>query len=113
MSTDLVGDVRTDTDGFLIDSSEWSIDVAFELAASAGIGELTPRHTELLQALRERYKQEGADLLPQVRHLCESLGQRHDCVSEMFGDPVIAWRIAGLPKSAIDLSAYMPSSSIA
>ncbi|WP_078120412.1 TusE/DsrC/DsvC family sulfur relay protein [Thiosocius teredinicola] len=110
MSNDIVDDVRTDADGFLLDSSEWSMDVAFELAASAGIDELTPRHAAVIEELRRRYKSGTAGLLPQIRTICASLDQEEDCVSQLFGDPAVAWRIAGLPKSAIDMSAYMPSS---
>ncbi len=64
----------------------------------------------MIEALRRRYKLGTAELLPQIRTICASLDQEEDCVSQLFGDPAVAWRIAGLPKPAIDMSAYMSSS---
>jgi hypothetical protein len=37
----------------------------------------------------------------------------HDCIVRLFGGPVIAWQIAGLPKPGIEWTAHMPESTLA
>ncbi|MGB0722789.1 MAG: TusE/DsrC/DsvC family sulfur relay protein [Gammaproteobacteria bacterium] len=113
MSNDITENVQLDADGFLVDPTEWSQNVAFELASSAGIRSLSPNHWAVIESLRERYQAGDPDLLPRVDTLCARLGLGTHCVSDLFGDPKVAWQIAGLPKAGIDMSAYMPTSECA
>lgn len=101
---------RFDVDGYLLDANEWSRELALELATDAGLKELTDEHWRIVMLLRERYVEGDPDMFPQVRHLCAELGMSDDCISRHFGDPIVAWRVAGLPKAGIDMSAYIPDS---
>ena len=112
MSNDMVENVQMDVDGFLLEGQHWDEDVAFEVAAAAGIEPLTDRHWAVIQALRESFIAGEPDLFPRMPHICAAIGLDEGCVSDLFGDPLIAWQIAGLPKSGIDMSAYMPSSHL-
>lgn len=112
MGNDIVGDVTTDTEGFLTEPAQWSDEVAFELASRAGIAHLTADHWAVIRQLRNDYHAGEPDRFPQVRAICSQLQLPDDCVSRLFGDPAVAWRIAGLPKPATDLSAFMPSSEL-
>lgn len=113
MSNDIVDNVQTDVDGYLLDGSAWSEAVAFELAAASGIERLSERHWAIIRALREGYAAGDPDLFPRISGICKSLGFGERCISELFGDPVIAWKVAGLPKPAIEPSAHMPTSELA
>jgi tRNA 2-thiouridine synthesizing protein E len=104
----MVSKVRIDTDGYLLDASEWSTELATELAEASGIEKLSATHWKIIRALREHY----VDGDPEIRHFCAGLDLEDGCVTRLFGDPVIAWQIAGLPKSGIDMSAYMPTSHL-
>ena len=110
MSNDIVDNAQTDVDGFLLDGSEWSESVAFELAAAAGIERLSGQHWAVIKALREGYNPEEPNLLPLLPEICKTLSLPQGCVTGLFGDPLIAWQIAGLPKAGIDMAAYMPGS---
>lgn len=112
MSNDIVENVPLDVDGYLLAGEDWNEDVAFELATASGINRLTEQHWAVVRALREGYVPGEPAVYPQVRDLCSSLGMAENCVTELFGDPAVAWRIAGLPKPATDNSAFMPSSDI-
>jgi TusE/DsrC/DsvC family sulfur relay protein len=108
----MVSRVRIDTDGYLLDAAEWSVELATELAEAAGIETLSPNHWKIIRALREQYIPGDPEMFPEIRHFCARVGLDKGCVTRLFGDPLIAWQIAGLPKSGIDMSAYMPSSHL-
>lgn len=110
MSNDITENVQLDTDGFLLNADEWSENVAFELASSAGIRTLTDEHWSVITQLRAEFRAGDPNLFPQIRHICAATEMHSDCVTELFGDPKIAWQIAGLPKAATDMNAYAPSS---
>lgn len=112
MSTDIVDNVSTDVDGYLLEGNAWSEAIAFELASAAGIRTLSDDHWRVIKALRADFMSGEPDLFPQVPGICASLGMRGDCITDLFGDPAVAWRIAGLPKSAVDMAAYMPGSKL-
>ena len=51
--------VHIDEEGFLTEYDEWSEELATQLAANVGIGELTEAHWKAITFLREDYAQEG------------------------------------------------------
>jgi TusE/DsrC/DsvC family sulfur relay protein len=112
MHQTMVSRVRMDTDGYLVDADEWSEALAIDVANAAGIDELSSTHWKVIRALRAQYIKGHPDMFPEIRHFCAGLGLDSGCVDALFGDPVIAWQIAGLPRSGIDMSAYMPDSHL-
>lgn len=102
---------RLDADGYLVDPKEWDRQVAFDLATHAGIKQLSQKHWRIIERLRAYYARNAA--LPMIRSLCQETSLEQDCVSRLFGDPSVAWRIAGLPNPGEEPSAYMPTSSLA
>jgi tRNA 2-thiouridine synthesizing protein E len=113
MGNDLVNDTGLDVDGFLLDGEAWSEELAFELAAAAGIEQLSGEHWAVVNRLREGFEAGHPDRLPQVRNLCSDLAMPEDCVTRLFGDPLVAWRIAGLPRPKAEMAAFTPTSDLA
>lgn len=107
-----VSHARIDTGGYLLDPAEWSTELARVIAEAAGIVELTPGHWKVIRALRKEYLAGDPSMYPEIRHFCRRYGLDDGCVFELFGDPLIAWQIAGLPKAGIDMAAYMPGSRL-
>ena len=56
--------IETDSEGYLVDRSQWSEDFARALARTEGL-ELTPAHWEVIRFLREYHDAHGVQ--PQVR----------------------------------------------
>jgi len=87
--------INVDDDGFLVKRGDWTEQVARVLARGEGIEELTTEKLDILKFLREYYGEH--EFFPIVRYLCKYVHQSANCVTEQFGDPVKAWKIAGLP----------------
>jgi TusE/DsrC/DsvC family sulfur relay protein len=87
--------ILVDDDGFLARLEDWSEQVARVLAAREGIAELTEDKLDILRFLREYYQKHA--FFPIVRFVCKNIHQPANCVTELFIDPVKAWKIAGLP----------------
>ena len=93
--------IEVDDEGFLIDYNAWNEKVACALAAREGISKqcpLTDQQLDILKFIREYYKKHEA--LPIVRALCRNIHQPKNCEYVEFPDPVMASKIAGLPKLA-------------
>ena len=54
-------------EGFLTDPSQWTEEMALHFASSEGIGELTPRHWQVISFMRAQYQAKGTG--PTVRVL--------------------------------------------
>lgn len=87
---------RTDTEGYLLDYENWDENIAADMAAHEGIGNLTREHLEVLRFIRRHYEQ--YHYFPVVHSICRNISQPRDCMSEGFMTPALAWKIAGLPK---------------
>jgi TusE/DsrC/DsvC family sulfur relay protein len=87
--------IVVDNDGYLINFDAWDEVVAHELAARAEIGELTPERIAILKFIRDYYKM--YNFFPIVGSICKKVQEPKDCVNEKFMNPLIAWKIAGLP----------------
>ncbi|CCQ74196.1 TusE/DsrC/DsvC family sulfur relay protein [Magnetospira sp. QH-2] len=48
-------DVEKTANGYLVDTADWSEDMAREIAEAESLGELTERHWDLIRFLREEY----------------------------------------------------------
>lgn len=90
--------VKRNAEGYLTDPSEWTPELAAELAREEGIA-LTPKHYEVLYFLRDRYLS-GKTL--SMRRISKSGAITIKELYDLFpaGPLKKASRIAGLPKPA-------------
>ena len=93
-----------DREGFLRDLSDWSPAVAEQIARKEGIA-LSPAHWEILQLLRDYYREFDASpaMRPLVKYCALKLGPdkgRSIYLLKLFpGSPAkLGSKIAGLPK---------------
>ncbi|MHA6129780.1 TusE/DsrC/DsvC family sulfur relay protein [Pseudomonas fluorescens group sp. PF-1] len=96
--------IELDKDGFLVELSDWSADVASALAAAEDI-ELSPEHWEILELLRSFYAefQLSPATRPLIKYTALKLGPTKGNslhLNRLFkGTPAkLAAKLAGLPK---------------
>jgi len=87
--------IAVDNDGYLINFNDWDEDTAQVLAERTKLGELTPKSLAILQFIRDHYKK--FSFFPIVAAICKNAHEPKDCVTEKFINPLIAWKVAGLP----------------
>ena len=95
------GDVNLnlDAEGYLADFHDWTEAWACAMADAEGVQDecpLSQERMDILKFMREYYQKFEA--FPILRAVCKNVGQEKDCHYEQFPDPVVAWKIAGLPK---------------
>ena len=91
--------IELDDEGYLVNSEDWSENVACALADKEGVSKtcpLTKEKIEILKFMREYYQKFEAFPIP--RGVCIRVHQERQCTYEEFPDPLLAWKIAGLPK---------------
>ena len=90
--------VEVDAEGFLVDLGQWNEQVAAEIAAEAGIGELTERHWLVINFMRKTYLESGA--APSIRTLGKASGVPVKELYQLFpkGPAKLAAKLAGIPK---------------
>jgi len=98
-------DVKTDSNGYLVNPQHWNKKIAENIAHSLGVNGLEATHFELLEILRQHYLSKGS-LLPEIV-ACEKLKLKEDCFHDLFGGYENAWKIAGLPDPGIEARTYM------
>jgi len=91
--------------GFLRDPDDWDRELAARIAADLGVGELMPAHLKVIAHLREHYLDYGS--LPWDSHVCRALDLHPDCIHTLFGGPLEAWKVAGLPDPGEEARTYM------
>ena len=84
-----------DDEGYLQDFDDWSETVAKDLARREGIGDLSEDQLESLRFIRQHY--ERFHFFPIVASVCKYLHKPKGCVQEEFLNPLLAWKLAGLP----------------
>ncbi len=91
--------VRTDPEGYLIDPTDWSEDIARTLAQGEGIS-LTDEHWAVIRFMRAYWEEHriAPDARFVVRHLKDTLGASRDRLFELFpyGYVQQACKIAGM-----------------
>ena len=89
---------EVDEDGFMLDASLWTDEVAIGLAKSEGIEALTEDHWKVIRYLREYYQK--FSVAPPIRMLCKQTGFPLKRIYELFstGPGKGACKLAGLPK---------------
>jgi TusE/DsrC/DsvC family sulfur relay protein len=90
--------VHVDAEGFLTDPTEWSEELAEEIARENGIAELTPRHWLVVRFMRDRYLATGT--APTIRSLGKESGVAVKELYQLFpkGPAKLAAKIGGIPK---------------
>lgn len=91
-------EIEVDAEGFFTVPSQWSEDIATEIAREEGIAELTDRHWQVIKFMRHEYDEKGAG--PTVRVLGKTSGVPIKELYQLFpkGPAKIAAKIAGIPK---------------
>lgn len=91
--------INLDIEGYLKDYTSWSEEVACYLAEIEGISDECPLSSERMEILKfmRRYY-EKFEAFPILRAICKNVGLSKECNYEQFPDPIIAWKVAGLPK---------------
>jgi len=86
-------------------AGDWDVTRAAALAAEHGVGELTEAHWRVLHALRALYREFGA--APSIVQLHQRTGLDAKAIDALFGNPYVAWRIAGLPHPGEEAETYL------
>lgn len=92
-------DLKLDPEGYLENFESWTEEVACALADKEGLSHecpLSKDRMDILTFIRDYYKK--FDAFPIVRAVCKNVGQERDCQYQQFPDPIVAWKIAGLPR---------------
>ena len=90
--------VEVDAEGFLTDPTQWTEELAAEIARENGIAELTPRHWQVVSYMRTTYLDTGQ--APSIRSLGKQSGVPIKELYELFpkGPAKLAAKIGGIPK---------------
>jgi TusE/DsrC/DsvC family sulfur relay protein len=90
--------VQRDNDGFFVHPEEWTEDMAPEIARESGIPELTARHWQVINFMRNAYFERGA--APSIRTLGKASGVPIKELYQLFpkGPAKLAAKIGGIPK---------------
>jgi tRNA 2-thiouridine synthesizing protein E len=107
-------DIGLSDDGFIMDSSQWNDNVAQKLASLEGLDSLDLEQLTIIRAMREHYDQYKS--FPILASICKHVGSKsRDCVARKFRNPMLAWKLAGLPKpsniffTSFDGERYIPN----
>jgi tRNA 2-thiouridine synthesizing protein E len=100
MSTSTIAGIAVELndEGFFVDPTQWTREIAVELAAAEGITTLTDQHWQVIEFLRREYLEKGTG--PTVRALGKTSGVSVKDLYQLFpkGPAKMAARIAGIPK---------------
>lgn len=96
--------IETDANGFLLNLDDWNEEVAKFIATQEGIGELSQRHWDVINYLRDEYLNQGGHQ-PNMRNLTKAMqdvwGEKIEAKAlyELFpkNPDKQASRIGGLP----------------
>ena len=90
--------VEVDPEGFLQRPEQWNEQIAQEIAAKAGIEQLTDRHWLVIHFMRNTYLETGT--APSIRTLGKASGVPIKELYALFpkGPAKLAAKIAGIPK---------------
>jgi TusE/DsrC/DsvC family sulfur relay protein len=99
-----------DTHGFLLDPDLWDRDMALAIAKQLHIAELSENHWAVIDYLRDHYLAHGT--IPWKTHVCRTLRLDEACIERLFGGPLEAWKVAGLPDPGEEARIYMDNQEI-
>lgn len=92
--------VDFDNEGFMTDPSQWSRDVATQMASAFGLPELSEDHWKLFEYARSQFESTGKS--PNIRALTLGSGISTKQIYQMFplAPGIYTARLSGLPKPA-------------
>ena len=100
MSTTLIGyhELALDAEGFLQKPEQWNEEIAREIAAENGIAELTDKHWQVVNFMRDKFLETGS--APTIRSLGKESGVTIKELYQLFpkGPAKLAAKIGGIPK---------------
>ncbi|WP_340104007.1 TusE/DsrC/DsvC family sulfur relay protein [Rhodohalobacter sp. 8-1] len=100
MSTETTNEktIVLDQDGHLANREDWTEELAQDLADHEGVGELTDRHWDVINYIRDEYEKKGD--APSIRKLTKESGVSTKELYKLFpkGPAKKAAKVAGLPK---------------
>ncbi len=99
MTTMILGTpLDTDAEGFLQQPSQWTDEIASEIAQQNGIPVLTDRHWQVVRYMRNTFLNTGS--APTIRSLGKESGVSVKELYELFpkGPAKLAAKIGGIPK---------------
>jgi tRNA 2-thiouridine synthesizing protein E len=67
-------DLEKTANGYLVNTADWTEAIAAEIAKAEGIAELTSRHWDLLNHLREEFFDNNGNQ-PNERHMCKAMSE--------------------------------------
>ena len=90
--------IERDAEGFFQRPEQWTREMAGDIAADNGIAELTDRHWQVIDYMRETYLRTGS--APTIRTLSKASGVPVKELYQLFpkGPAKLAAKIAGIPK---------------
>jgi len=90
--------VEVDPEGFLLDANQWNEQIAQEIAHANGIAQLSDRHWQVINFMRNTYLESGS--APSIRSLGKASGVPIKELYELFpkGPAKLAAKIGGIPK---------------
>lgn len=90
-------EVRLDPEGFFEDPSQWTREMAVEMAEADGLA-LNDKHWQVIEFMRREFAEKGAG--PTVRVLGKASGVNIKELYQLFpkGPAKTAARLAGIPK---------------
>ena len=90
--------IEFNEEGFLVDSSQWSTELAETIAAEAGIGPLTEKHWQVIQFCRTDAAAQGEP--PGLRRISKLSGVSMKELYSLFpkGPGKLAAKVSGLAK---------------
>ena len=94
-----------DSDGFLLQTDNWSRELAALIAEEEGLQRLTMNHWRVINYVRDRYQ--AFEYPPLMRNVCRATALEKTQVKSLFGNCRKIWRIAGLPNPGDEAIAYM------
>jgi dissimilatory sulfite reductase related protein len=91
-------EILVDEDGFMQEPDKWDEKVAFALATTENVSDLTEEHWKVVNYLRDYYQEFG--IAPMIRKLCKKTGFTLKEIYDLFpsGPAKGACKVAGLPK---------------
>ena len=90
--------VEVNDEGFLLDSNQWTREVAEAIAEEVGIGPLNEKHWQVIEFCRKDAEEQGAP--PGLRRISKLSGINMKELYQLFpkGPGKLAAKISGLPK---------------